>query len=224
MLADLVANGRDVWAERGLGNITPETGFPQLEQMLLSGLPNAMAIAIDWRRFAATAPEALDVRPFSEFMKGSTLTGREPVRAQEQTLGEKLKIASPVERRAKLQECVETAARDIIGIQSDMNIDPDKPLKDIGLDSLMAVEMRNDIARGIGLRLSATLLFDYPTLNRLVEHLDNALSPAKPETSTNSVRDTDDLDNLSDQELAALLEEELAASGTSRDARREPKS
>lgn len=224
MLAELAANGRDVWAQRGLGNITPETGFPQLEQMLRSGLPNAMAMIIDWRMFAATAPEALDVRPFSEFMKGSTLTGREPVRAQEQTLGEKLKIASPAERRAKLRDCVETAARDIIGIQTDMNIDPDKPLKDIGLDSLMAVEMRNELARGIGLRLNATLLFDFPTLNRLVEHLDRALSPAKPETSTVSMRDADDLDNLSDQELADLLEEELAASRISRDAKREPQS
>jgi NADPH:quinone reductase-like Zn-dependent oxidoreductase/acyl carrier protein len=222
MLAELAAGGRDVWAERGLGSITPESGFAQLEDMLRSGLPNAMAIAIDWRTFAAAAPQALDMSPFARFSKNHPNASAEPAGSLVQTLGEKLTIAPPGERHDKLQQCVETAARDIIGLPADTDIDPDQPLKDIGLDSLMAVEMRNELARAIGLRLTATLLFDYPTVNRLVEHLDVQLSPDRSEKPGETVPQEDDLDSLSDQELAALLDEELAASAVRQNTRGEP--
>ena len=52
----------------------------------------------------------------------------------------------------------------ILGLEAGDIIDPDKPLMDLGLDSLMAVEMRNALSSAIGQNLSATLLFDYPTL------------------------------------------------------------
>ena len=45
------------------------------------------------------------------------------------------------------------------------------PLKEIGLDSLMAVELRNALTRSLGQPLPATLLFDHPTLDALAAHL-----------------------------------------------------
>ena len=174
--------------------------------------------------FTATAPSGLDLGPFSELTHGSAIASLSAGRIPEQTLGAQLMTATPSERRAKLQQCVETAARDIIGLDSDMPIDPDHPLKDMGLDSLMSVEMRNELSRGIGLRLTATLLFDYPTVNRLIEYLDAQLCPSQPEKTENRGAESDDLDNLSDKELSALLDEELAASTTSRNTKREPQS
>ena len=224
MLAELSASGRDGWDERGLVSITPESGFPQLEHSLQSGISNTIAIAVDWRMFTATAPSGLDLGPFSELTHGSAITGRGAVRAQERTLGTQLMAATPSERHARLQQCVKTAARSIIGLDADMHIDPDLPLKDIGLDSLMAVEMRNELAREIGLRLTATLLFDYPTVNRLIEYLDAQIHPSQQEKVGDRGSESDDLDNLSDKELAALLDEELAASTTSRNTKREPRS
>ncbi|KDA01431.1 type I polyketide synthase [Hyphomonas oceanitis] len=224
MLAGLSASAREGWAERGLVDITPDSGFPQLEQALQSGIPNTIAVAVDWRMFTATAPSGLDLGPFSELTHSSAIASLSAGRIPEQTLGAQLMTATPSERRAKLQQCVETAARDIIGLDSDMPIDPDHPLKDMGLDSLMSVEMRNELSRGIGLRLTATLLFDYPTVNRLIEYLDAQLCPSQPEKTENRGAESDDLDNLSDKELSALLDEELAASTTNRNTKREPQS
>ena len=59
------------------------------------------------------------------------------------------------------------AAR-VLGIPESAPLDPDLPLNDAGLDSLMAVELRNTIGAAVGRTLPATLLFRYPSIDALV--------------------------------------------------------
>jgi acyl carrier protein len=56
----------------------------------------------------------------------------------------------------------------------------DVTFHDLGLDSLMAVELRNGLRQATGLDLSATALFDYPSLPALAGHLDALLLDALP--------------------------------------------
>ncbi|MEO5368586.1 MAG: SDR family NAD(P)-dependent oxidoreductase [Magnetococcus sp. DMHC-1] len=91
---------------------------------------------------------------------------------------------------------------------------------DLGLDSLGAVELRNRLASGLGCTLRATLLFDFPMVDVLVDHLgrdvlgwQKTTAPTEPDPDKKTVEPlVENLDSLSEQELADLLTRELSLS------------
>ena len=62
-------------------------------------------------------------------------------------------------------------------IDEPSQIDPDQPLQEMGLDSIMAVDLRNTLAHSLDAALPATLLFDHPTLNSLARFSIALVSP-----------------------------------------------
>jgi acyl carrier protein len=107
----------------------------------------------------------------------------------------------------------EVAGR-VLGAPGD-EVDPTVPLTELGLDSLMAVEMRNRLAAALGRTLPATLLFNHPTLEALAELLiepfaeDGEDAEVNHQTRSPLALSEDDLDDLSEEQMAALLEERL---------------
>tara|TARA_R100000365_G_C2748646_1_gene80944 strand:+ start:6277 stop:12678 length:6402 start_codon:yes stop_codon:yes gene_type:complete len=213
MGARLAESGRDTWSTRGLGAITPENGFPVMETLLASENPAAMAAKVDWAHFLKTAPKGIDLSMFDGLSRDTgAVVSNTPSSSAAHALHDQLAGLSREALEAELRRIAENAARSIIGMDDSEEIGRAEPLKDLGLDSLMAVELRNDLARTLGLRLSATLLFDYPTIDRLCHYLSEQFSPTLNEKPGSVGDDTDDLDHLSDKELAELLEAELNAS------------
>src|SRR4029078_6403121 len=102
---------------------------------------------------------------------------RDLVRAKSRAFGatpsglkQRLAGLSAAERERLLLELVRSTTATVLSASIE-SVEPERPLRELGLDSLMAVELRNRLSAASGLRLPATLLFDYPTVKALPELL-----------------------------------------------------
>lgn len=86
-------------------------------------------------------------------------------------LSELLAAAAPGRRAGIVRGFVRERALHVLGQKDSRTLDDRTPLGELGLDSLLAVELRNALGRALGTTLPATLLFDHPTVETLAEFL-----------------------------------------------------
>ncbi|MEU5637967.1 acyl carrier protein, partial [Streptomyces rishiriensis] len=88
------------------------------------------------------------------------------------------------ERLRALRELVRKRAGVVLGRSEGSAVDLDRPFKDVGFDSLTAVELRNQLHAETGLRLPSTLVFDHPSPRHLADHLHDELFGGPDPTDT----------------------------------------
>jgi acyl transferase domain-containing protein len=149
----------------------------------------------------------------------SMLTGLVPRRRRKtnaaSALRARLATLDEKQQSAHVLSVVRAAVAAATGVEAS-SVQPARPLRELGLDSLMALELRRALATQTGLRLSATLLFDYPTPAKLAALLLQRLAPEAASASSPVLAELDRLDallssvQLGDNEREAL-EERLKA-------------
>ncbi|MCC3772323.1 polyketide synthase dehydratase domain-containing protein, partial [Streptomyces sp. UNOC14_S4] len=118
-------------------------------------------------------------------------------------LARRLATLSEDERERELVTLVRTQAAAVLGLPGTEEVGPERAFKEVGFDSLMAVELRNRLMRGTGVHLRSTLVFDYPNpvslARHVLERLAEAASAATPMLA--------DLDRLHEALPTALSED-----------------
>jgi acyl carrier protein len=82
--------------------------------------------------------------------------------------------------RRVVEEFVRVRAVRALGLDASRALDPRRPLGELGLDSLLAVELRNTLGTALGHTFPATLLFDHPTIDSLADHILESVLGAGP--------------------------------------------
>ncbi|MGW3682789.1 type I polyketide synthase [Streptomyces prasinus] len=210
------AGAAEPMLRRGIPLLRPGHAMVALRQALDANEPAVAAAEVDWAGFApsftalrpspllADLPEvrALSAgRPDEAAADGTAGTGAgEGLRARLATL-------PAVERGRAVVELVRTHAAVALGHTGAEEIEPDTTFRDLGIDSLTAVALRDRLAAATGLALPATLVFDRPTPVALAEHLTGLLLPEAPE-DTGALPSADELDRL-EAALARRADDDL---------------
>jgi acyl transferase domain-containing protein/NADPH:quinone reductase-like Zn-dependent oxidoreductase/SAM-dependent methyltransferase/nucleoside-diphosphate-sugar epimerase/acyl carrier protein len=213
--------------DQGVGVISPADGLALLDRLIGQARPQVGVLPVNWsrllERYGAGGPPPY----FSELVAAprrgdAAAPGRE--RADVQRL---LDDAAPHRRAGIVLEFVRERAAHVLALSPSL-IGDRTPLSDLGLDSLMAVELRNLIGSALDLvhPLPATLVFDYPNVVAIADYLaSEVLSLGASGPDADLVRDgagsiapaatdgalvaslLDDMEELSDEDIDRLLEE-----------------
>jgi acyl transferase domain-containing protein/NADPH:quinone reductase-like Zn-dependent oxidoreductase/short-subunit dehydrogenase/acyl carrier protein len=209
MWVSLSAAERRRWTRRGIQYIEPADGVEMLAAVLRSDLAQVVAARVDWARF---------LEPFGADEVPSLLADLAPGRtraldaAPAPPLFDRLRAAIPAQRRKLIETHVRDQIIRVLGLDPTCPVDPRQGLREIGMDSLMAVELRNRLQSSVGRTLPSTIAFDHPTLDDLAGHLaDELLGSVATELPGPTSVEVDAVEGLTEAEAESAFDEELAA-------------
>jgi acyl carrier protein len=219
MAARLTPEQAGRWARQGAKLMQPAAALSALEKAIASGRGQLAILDMDWKEFFADKATRRDAALVAELRASEPAKGntRDSARAEQRIL-EVIQSALAADRKFLVSAHVKACARRTLGLEESAAIADDIPLQEIGLDSLMALEMRNELAQSLGLSLAAGLLFDYPAVNALTEHLlallpnlESQRAEARPKIEPGP--SLADVKSLSEEEAEDLLIQELDGLG-----------
>jgi acyl transferase domain-containing protein/NADPH:quinone reductase-like Zn-dependent oxidoreductase/acyl carrier protein len=213
---------------KGVERFSPETGVRLLELLMHTDTPQAAALRVDWRKYVQYMDSGGGVPPLLRDLAagdpprgaasqgtGPRVSGPARTAAAPQGLLHRLASAAANRKITILTEHVHAASLRILGLDASDALDLETPLHDVGLDSLMAVELRNALSRAVERSLPATLFFDYPSIAAVSAYLAGQLNIESDATPTASMGEdeapasTEDLlrriETMDDDDIDRLL-------------------
>ncbi|MCL4267599.1 MAG: type I polyketide synthase [Anaerolineae bacterium] len=196
------------WLGQGIGVIPPTQGIALLHRALEQGASQVGIFPINWDAFAQQTSLRHNWPFFAEFTR-SARQNTDDAPPQAAQFWRELEQTPPVKQKELLLGHVQQQAVQVLGIGSARRLDPHRRLFEMGMDSLMAVELQKRLQAGLNARLSKTVVFDYPTVQSLTNYL--ARQVLRLEVTDTAVTSEVDLTDELQAEIAGLSEEEAEA-------------
>ncbi len=198
------------FADLGVAMITVEQGLAAMQLALAADRARTGVFSLDARQWFQSFPSAAGSSLFAKLHDQTTSErrGGGAIRTE-------LDACDAAERPARLATAIAGEIRAVL--RSTEPIDPDRPMESLGLDSLMALELRNRLEASLGTMLPAALVWAYPTITDLAGALCERLgyesmAEAEPTPDAESELSAEEMELLSD--LVAASELETATGGS----------
>jgi acyl transferase domain-containing protein/acyl carrier protein len=216
------AEGQRVVQASGLRPMPSERALAALGRLLASERPQTAVAAVDWSSLIPVF-EAKRRRPFLERLRAAATPAAPAAPARAGVL-DRVRQAKPRDRRDMLVDYIRGEAARVLG-NDPAHVDVKQGLFDMGLDSLMSVELKSRLQKGLGHKLPTTLTFNYPTVAAIADFVlsdvPGLTGPvAEPEAGAVPVIATPvepapsaALEELSEDQLASMLASRLAGIG-----------
>ncbi|MCZ4351948.1 SDR family NAD(P)-dependent oxidoreductase [Roseovarius aestuarii] len=160
---------------QGMSVMATRDALEALRLALARGEDQIAVLPFDWPRFLdvfapGQAPALVEPLAARHRQAGAVTVGA-PLASSAPSAPERAQATLGITSQTALADLIRRTAAQVLGLGPDAQIAARQALRDLGLDSLMAVDLRNRLARELDLTLPSTLLFDYPSVAALVDHL-----------------------------------------------------
>ena len=180
MVADLSQADQSRMKRSGILALTDEQGLGLFDAALGCGSAQLAAAHFDWKKIQRQANEGV---PVAALLKGMI----QGPTTQSSAWLERLARLPEEERYGSVLELIRAEVASALGLAGAMAVPPEGTLDALGLDSLIALELRNRLGQRLGIVLPATLVFDYPTPDAItgliLSHVQEAKTESKPDAS-----------------------------------------
>jgi acyl carrier protein len=198
---------------KGVRPIEPQQGLRVLQALLGQDCSQVGVLLVDWQRYLDSLPRGYNQKLFAGLRPEIALAApsEKPRVEPPRSFLSQLDQIPAGQRRKALMELIRGDAVKVLGLDSSQVVDYKQPLSELGLDSLMAVELRSVLSAELNLTrsLAATLVFDYPTIMALADYLAKDVLQWEEivETPSEPPQKEEDLADLLDR-IEALSDEE----------------
>ncbi|MEZ3422397.1 MAG: SDR family NAD(P)-dependent oxidoreductase [Lachnospiraceae bacterium] len=154
----------------GIESFSPELGREIIGSLLDKPRKHVVVADVNWKQYAGNVGKAQTEHFIVELIDKSN---DDDVVSDSDTgkFLEELKALSQDGRKEVLLEKLQKICSDIMGFQGDQKLDPYLSISEQGADSLMTFTMRSNINKLLGTELAVSVLFNYPSLDQLTDHL-----------------------------------------------------